>query len=109
MYSFFHTASSPNETLGHWEWMDPVITECIYAGLRAESIMRIINTFIMARNLSDDFIGTTSIWKRINSILLAMESDTKGLLLLGMDGRRDKTLVRKNRLKWEEVNKVNIF
>ena len=85
--------------------MDPVITECIYAGLRAESIMRIINTFIMARNLPDDFIGTTSIWKRINSILLSMESDTKGLLLLGMDGRRDKTLVRKNRLKWEEVNK----
>ena len=109
MYFLFHTASSPNETPSHWKWMDPVIKECIYAGLMAESIMRIINTFILARQLPDDFIGTTTIWKRIQSIILAIESNKNGLLLLGMDGRRDKTLFPKNQRRWEEVNKFTIY
>ena len=40
---------SPSNAGEKPHWSDSVIEECIYAGLKPNSIMRILNTFILAR------------------------------------------------------------
>ena len=43
---------------------DSVVEEMIYCGLKSASIMRIINQTILAKNLTEDFVGTTTVWKK---------------------------------------------
>ena len=52
-----------------YEWMKPVIEEMLYAGNGPDNIFRIMNTFIISRNLTDDLVGLTTIRYVINRFL----------------------------------------
>ena len=81
---------------------NPVIEECMYQGVSAEGIMRILNTFILAKKLPDDFICTTAVRTKMDSILTEKNEKHSGLQYLAFDGRKDQTLFPKNQHIMEE-------
>ena len=73
---------SPNkEQPTHWS--EPVIEELIYAGLKPNRIMRIINTFIMHAKKDEDFMGTTKIRTKVDSILTSRKDEKRMLRYIG--------------------------
>ena len=74
--------------------MDPVVKECMIVGNSSNSIMRIINQFIIASKIQKKMVSQTTIRNKMSKILLKQSQDhhTHGQKVVGMDGRGDKTL-----------------
>ena len=53
--------STSDQKSSPYEWMKPVIEEMLYAGNGPDNIFRIMNTFIISRNLPDELVGLTTI------------------------------------------------
>ena len=83
---------------------DPVIEECMYSGLKAPSIMRILNTFIMAKKMPDDFFGTSKVRSRMYTILSNKKENITNLRYLAFDGRKDNTLFPKNQYRMAQCS-----
>lgn len=71
-------------------------------GVKANGIMRILNTFITEKNLPDDFVCTTTVRNKMDEILKKKQEINRGLQYLAFDGRCDQTMFPKNQIKMEE-------
>ena len=80
-----------------YEWMDPVVEECMVVGMGSNSIMRVVNKFVIASKIKKKLVCQTTIRNKMETILLKHSKDhpTKGQKVIGMDGRMDKTLTLK--------------
>jgi hypothetical protein len=77
--------------------MDPVVEECMIVGLGSNSIMRVMNKFVIASKVQKKLVSQTTVRNKMSKILLKHSKDhpTKGQKVIGMDGRMDKTLTLK--------------
>ena len=79
--------------------MDPVVQEMLTVGLGSNSIMRVMNTFIIAvqSKFQTKMVSQTTIRNKMEQILLEQSKDhlTTGQKVIGMDGKMDKTLTLK--------------
>ena len=77
--------------------MDPVVKECMIVGNSSNSIMRIINQFIIASKIQKNMVSQTTVRNKMSKILLKESKDhhTRGQKVVGMDGKMDKTLTLK--------------
>ena len=66
-------------------------------GLGSNSIMRVINKFVIAFKVQKKLVSQTTVRNKMSDILLKHSKDhpTKGQKVIGMDGRCDKTLTFK--------------
>ena len=88
------------------DWIDEMIWECHMVQVKPNGIMKIINRFILVRELPDDFISADAVRTRLNKIyqrkIAEHKEKLKGFKYLLADGRKDKTLMPKNRIQKEE-------
>ena len=77
--------------------MDPVVEECMIVGLGSNSIMRVMNKFVIASKVQKKLVSQTTVRNKMSKILLKHSKDhhTKSQKVIGMDGRSDKTLTLK--------------
>ena len=66
-------------------------------GLGSNSIMRVMNKFVIASKIQKEMVSQTTIRNKMSKILLKESKDhhTRGQKVVGMDGKMDKTLTLK--------------
>ena len=91
------TNSGPKTRKSKHDWMDSVVKECMIVGNSSNSIMRIVNQFIIASKIQKQMVSQTTIRNKMSKILLKESQDhhTRGQKVIGMDGKCDKTLTLK--------------
>ena len=85
-------------------WMGPVVEEMMIVGNRSNSVMRMINQFIITTGINKKLVSQTTIRNKMRDILLKkkLNHNVKRQTVIGCDARCDNTLTLKNQLVKEE-------
>ena len=84
--------------------MGPVVEEMMIVGNRSNSVMRMINQFIITTGINKKLVSQTTIRNKMRDILLKkkLNHNVKQQTVIGCDARCDNTLTLKNQLVKEE-------
>ena len=85
--------------------MGPVVEEMMIVGNRSNSVMRMINQFIITTGINKKLVSQTTIRNKMRDILLKkkLNHNVKRQTVIGCDARCDNTLTLKNQLVYNEV------